>query len=431
MFRRFLSPALVIVAVVAAVVGVVTLRSAPPGQAVAPSASIAPPTTPQATPAEAPTESPTAAPSARPESDGPRATVDARIAPCQASSAGDAAVGCYAGALAELVRSAEDPRAVVDAIAEAAWDTGGDLLANCHSLMHTVARELVPERGITLATLVDYLPSSNDPGCTAGYSHGLLAGLGPEVAPGDPAAAARVCEPLETRYQRYSCIHGFGHAFMRLASEDLSFSLALCDRLGERAAPDCAQGAYHDYWFAVIGADGLSAPAGTVTDPRELCADQPERFVAGCWYRAFIETRPWTFVASTPGDFDMLCGGLTGVQRSACVTATSVIGPPDPVDQLALCAELDAPDIGSCIRGTKVQNLLREPPEALDDLIARCDQFDAAAATDCYAWLGRILAVVTDGAYERTGCPKLEPAAARDACVAGARAMEEALVTFS
>jgi hypothetical protein len=38
--------------------------------------------------------------------------------------------------------------------------------------------------------------------------------------------------------------------------------------------------------------------------------------------------------------------------------------------------------------------------------------------------------VITDGAFERTGCPQLA-GAARSECVAGARSMEEALVTFS
>ena len=63
-----------------------------------------------------------------------------------------------------------------------------------------------------------------------------------------------------------------------------------------------------------------------------------------------------------PGDLDALCTGLRGLQREACMTAGSVIGPPDPALQLRICAGLlEASDARSCIRGTKVQNLLGYP----------------------------------------------------------------------
>jgi hypothetical protein len=41
------------------------------------------------------------------------------------------------------------------------------------------------------------------------------------------------------------------------------------------------------------------------------------------------------------------------------------------------------------------------------------------------------VAVLTDGAFEREGCPALEPEDARRSCAAGAREFETALVTFS
>jgi hypothetical protein len=45
-------------------------------------------------------------------------------------------------------------------------------------------------------------------------------------------------------------------------------------------------------------------------------------------------------------------------------------------------------------------------------------------------WLGKTITVVTDGAFARSGCPRLAPGA-RQACAAGARTSEDALVTFS
>lgn len=113
------------------------------------------------------------------------------------------------------------------------------------------------------------------------------------------------------------------------------------------------------------------------------------------------------------------------------MTAASVIGPPDPAVQLELCAGLaDSSDAESCVRGTKVQNLLGYPMDAFVDLISRCDLVRTARAA-CYRWLGKTLAVLTDGEFERAGCAGLAAADARRQCRSGARSMDEALVTFS
>jgi hypothetical protein len=64
-----------------------------------------------------------------------------------------------------------------------------------------------------------------------------------------------VCADAGTRYRRYSCIHGFGHAFMRINGDRLGPALDLCRGLGARAAADCAQGA------STI--TGLRSPAST------------------------------------------------------------------------------------------------------------------------------------------------------------------------
>ena len=86
----------------------------------------------------------------------------------------------------------------------------------------------------------------------------MVTAVAPDIDPTRPGEAARVCGSARTRYQEYSCIHGFGHAFMRVYGDRLEPALRLCAALGQRAAADCAQGAYHDYWFAVIGADDTS-----------------------------------------------------------------------------------------------------------------------------------------------------------------------------
>jgi hypothetical protein len=343
----------------------------------------------------------------------------------------DEARACYARAFRGMVVADEDPGPVVEAIADMAWSQGGFLLENCHGVMHSVGRTFAREAGVTPATLMHYLPKSNDPGCPAGFAHGLVTAVAPDIDPSSPREAAAVCADAGTRYRRYSCIHGFGHAFMRIYDDQLRPALGLCRELGPGAAADCAQGAYHDYWFAVIGADDTTRPDPVVTDPRRLCGAQPEAFVRPCWYRAFVDNRPDVEVASA-GDVGALCDGLDGLQREACITAASVIGPPDPVEQLLVCAGLaSSSDAASCVRGTKVQNLLGHPTSAYVDLISRCPVFTGTARAACFRWLGKTIAVLTDGRFARAGCPRLETAGARRQCRAGARTMEEALVTFS
>ncbi len=175
-----------------------------------------------------------------------------------------------------------------------------------------------------------------------------------------------------------------------------------------------------------------SLPDGAVTDPRRLCGAQPTELVRPCWYRAFVDNRPEGIVIDSPEHLDVLCEGLDGLQREACVTGAAVIGPADPAVQLELCAGLNDPaDAAGCIRGTKTQNLLGRPVSDFVRLIGRCELFAGATRAGCYRWLGKAIAVLTDGAFEQTGCPSLRKPT-RGATAAPARAtMEDALVTFS
>ena len=362
------------------------------------------------------------------DADPPVGAVD--VAGCRGLLA-EAARECQERVYLAAVEGRRDPRPAVAAITAAARREGGDVLGACHGVMHTVGRTYAREADVTPARLREYLPRSNDPGCSAGFAHGLVTGIVPELDPRRPREAAAACVE-GTRYQRYSCVHGLGHAFMRIAGERLPQALEFCRALGPRAAADCAQGAYHDHWFAALGADGTSLPRGAETDPRRLCAAQPVAFVRPCWYRAFVENRPEGLVVDSPEHLDVLCEELSGLQREACITGAAVIGPSDPSLQLALCAGLDvAADAAACVRGTKVQNLLGSSTGAFVGLFAGCERFGRAVRAGCYRWLGKTVAVLTDGAFERDGCRRLPEPDARALCRTGARAMEEALVTFS
>lgn len=343
----------------------------------------------------------------------------------------DASRDCYVQEFERLVAGRGDPRPAVAAIERAVRQEGGPALSSCHGVMHTVGRTYALDEGLDLGDLQDVLPRSNDPGCSAGFAHGLVTGVAPSIDVRRPHEAAEICADAGTRYRRYSCVHGLGHAFMRVHGDRLRPALALCRALGP-PAPDCAQGAYHDYWFAVLGADDAALPAGAVTDPRRLCASQPSAFVRPCWYRAFVDDRPKGVVVDSAVHLDVLCDGLEGLQRAACVTGAAVIGPADPERQLELCAEFDgAGDAVACIRGTKAQNLLGSATAGYVRLLGRCELFARTTRIACYRWLGKAVAVLTDGAFEAEGCPELPAADARRACLAGARERESALVTFS
>ena len=352
-----------------------------------------------------------------------------RLADCRSALSEVETRDCYSRTFAALVVRADDPRDAVERIGDAAWSQGGFLLANCHGLMHPVGRAYAHEHDVTLATLMDVLPRSNDPGCAAGFAHGLVTGVAPQLDVRRPREAVAVCDETETRYRRYSCVHGFGHAFMRVSDERLGPALGLCRALGPEA-PDCAQGAFHDFWLAVRGADGVRAPAGAERDPRVLCSGQADEFVVPCWYRGFVDNRPPGVVVTLPADVERLCEGLTGVHRSGCVTAGSVIGPPDPADQLILCSGMPRADMDACVRGTKVQNLLGSPTETFVGLIGGCERFHGAERLGCYRWLGRVLTVLTDGAFRDEGCTTLAQPA-QEHCLRGAAQVDEPLATFS
>lgn len=327
-----------------------------------------------------------------------------------------------------LILRTNDPSTELPRIDDYVHTQGGWLQGNCHVLMHAVGRRYGQHEKITLSNLLDYLPKTNDPGCSAGFAHGLLIALGPQVQKLGPKGAAAECHKAATRYQRYSCTHGLGHAYARLFNDFTDPALASCRQLGTNDAVDCAQGVFHDYWIAVAGLDGTRRPMGS-TSPRKLCAAQPARFVRGCWYRALLE-RPPPHLPRSGDDLLGLCAGLGGLQHSGCVTGASLIRSEDPLEQLRTCAQLGADDAHDCLRGLRVQAYALAPFSTKLGLIRHCADVRTAQRA-CYEWLGKTLNVIANGSFADRGCTKLRYAAARASCVRGARSYEGPLETFS
>ena len=217
-----------------------------------------------------------------------------------------------------------------------------------------------------------------------------------------------MCGGAGTRYQAYSCVHGFGHAFMRIYGDRARRRRSrLCRALGPRAAPDCAQGAYHDYWFAVAGSDEAST-ARRARSATRACSAAPSRreFVRPCWYRALVENRPEGLVVDSPraprrallAPRRAPAGGVRHRRGRDRAGRTR--------QQLALCAGLAGQrDAVACVRGTKVQNLLGAPTAALRAPRRPLRRVRRRARAACYRWLGKAVAVLTDGAFARDGLP--------------------------
>lgn len=334
---------------------------------------------------------------------------------------------CYVRLLLGDVEASHDPARELPRIDRKAMTAGGVLETSCHVLMHEVGREYARVHRLTLARLQRYVPRSNNPNCSAGFGMGLVMYLGPEILRSGGGAAAQACARLQTRYRAYTCIHGLGHALMRAYHGQLGEAVSACRRLPKVDAPDCAQGAFHDYWISFRGADGTTPLRGANASPRVVC-DGRFTYVRPCWYRYFLE-QPVVAPIRQPRDLLHLCRGLGSLQRFACISAAALTISSNPFDQMRICAGLRGRDAQACVRGVPYQALAGEPARQLR-LIRACARMTAAARPGCYEWLGRTLAVVTNGAFRARGCVKLEPRAQQD-CVAGARRMSAALVTFS
>jgi hypothetical protein len=324
---------------------------------------------------------------------------------------------CYVRLLSLDIEQSGDPARELPRIDRRVRAVGGPIEAGCHVLMHQVGREYARDHHVTLSTLQRYVPESNDPNCSAGFGMGLVMYLGPQILRSGGAAAVHACARLPTRYREYTCVHGLGHALLRAYHGALDQAVRACRRLQARYAPDCAQGVFHDYWISLRGADGTARPRNAVTSPRVIC-DGRYTYVRPCWYRYFLE-QPIVLPIRDAFDLRRTCRGLHSIQRFGCISGATLELSSDPFEQLRVCRALRGLDAAACVRGVADQALAGEPRRQLE-LIRMC------RSTDCYTWLGRTLAVVTNGRFH---CAAL--VRGRDACAAGAARMRRALVTFS
>jgi hypothetical protein len=336
---------------------------------------------------------------------------------------------CYVTRLYAEIEKSGDPADQLPRIDVKVRAGGGYLESACHMMMHQVGREYARRHHITLGNLQKYLPKSNDPGCSAGFGMGMVLTLGPQIGQLGPQGAIKLCMKAPTRYRSYTCVHTLGHAYMRLYHEQLPFAVQACKALPVLQAPDCAQGAYHDYWLSLAGRDATTKQKHGIHSARILCGRAIAMFVRPCWYRYFLEIPPKVLPTNAAG-VRSLCTGLVGRQRAGCIGAATLITSADPFIQFRICQRLHGPDTISCLYGMNIQNVATSRGSKRVKLIEGCGELRRSAQGACYEWLGTTLSVVTNGRFKSLACPFIAPDG-RNACLAGADRMNRALVTFS
>ena len=168
---------------------------------------------------------------------------------------------------------------------------------------------------------------------------------------------------------------------MRAYMEVLPLALGLCRRLPQRDVVDCAQGAFHDYWFAESRLDGIQA-AGAAEDAEAALRR------AGAAVRACVLVSGVPRVAAGPSRSTALsqlrsvCGGLAGLQLEGCFTgAAAVVASTDPARQLDGCATLaGALALAVRARDAPCTTCSASGSAAKVRLVGHCDRFGAERA---------------------------------------------------
>jgi hypothetical protein len=343
---------------------------------------------------------------------------------CEAIGLDQAKDACYVRLLLQDIDRSGNPATELPKIDARAARTPTALYGRCHLLMHSVGRLWAREHHLTLEGLQKVEPLSNNPNCSAGFGMGLVMALGPKIIATGGKSALKTCVDLPTKMRQFTCVHSLGHALMRGYHETLFLAVHACTRLGPAYAQDCAQGAFHDYWIALRGADDATSPLTPIRSPRKLCGEW-KQYAMACWYRYWIEQAPGPSLLEA-ADLTRVCHGLVGNQRAGCIAGASKDVYDTPAVQMRFCSELSAVDARPCVRGVANQVDAGRPKREYG-LLRMCSRFPRMARGTCAAWFGQTFNVVENGRFT---CAPVA-ASLRAACSVGLKRWRGPLVTFA
>ena len=316
---------------------------------------------------------------------------------------------CLTKQLFELVLESHDSAHELPRIDAYAARTGGYLQRSCHVLMHGVGRRYAAAVHATIGRLLDYLPRTNDANCSAGFGHGLLMYLAPQIGSLSPEEAANACNGAAdalSALQLHARVRARVHAPLRRAA---SFRLARVQaarleergRLRGRRLPRLLD-----------RGRGPRQRKASLEARSRLRASSARRsaggFVRGCWYRALLERPP-------PRPIERGGRRSRRLPRADAAPARLVRHRRRrrqrrrPVQPRWISASRSrGADVRHCVRGVRVPDLAQGPGCERLQLIRRCAHVaHGAQQAACYRWLGMALNVVTNGRFATKGCPAL------------------------
>jgi hypothetical protein len=295
-----------------------------------------------------------------------------------------------------------------------------DIGTSCYLLMQqAIGRNYARRHKLTVATLAANFPSVGSPGCAAGFVHGEMLEVFGTAGDVGNDLDEQLCSKLATRLDRYVCTSGLGYVFTQASEGNVEAAIALCSELNRAAVLECVSGVYDEHWLGVVGAEGAVVPDNTSDDVAEYCSQQSAQWVVECWRRGLLEVRPYGYRTKKASDITEHCKDVTGIDRAGCVTASSVIGDPNPLKQFRVCMKLPTADVLDCLHGVKVGNLIGSPRTNYEKLIGRCTWLKGDLRPQCFEHFAQLINAALNGDFAKR-CSGLRKASDLAACTKGA-----------
>ncbi len=174
----------------------------------------------------------------------------------------------------------------------------GKLAASCHEAMHEIGRASFRETGSIKAAY-----AKADYSCWGGYLHDAVEASLPETELDRIASTTvrEMCDGTDENgprsFERFSCVHGVGHALMLVSENDLPGSLERCRDLGDEwEGIQCANGAFMQNMFAKYNEhDTDYLPTDDLRFP---CDISPVEYQVACYQvqaRLILDATEWDF----------------------------------------------------------------------------------------------------------------------------------------